>query len=110
MFIKEYGDWTKLRGMGSMFEVDFHYLEGRNYFEKMALAAEMVLRSLKKAQDEGKDYVMFIHGYSTSGRFRRTARSVVRSIMRSKESTPFIIKNKSIQHETVFLAKIKQKK
>lgn len=110
MFIKASGDWSRFKDIGPMFYVDFHYIEGGNYHEKMQKVHDMVFESLKYAQDEKFEYVMFTHGYSTSGPFKTTARSVVRTIMRGKESTPYIIKSKSIQHRSVFVAAIKPKK
>ena len=53
--------------------------------------------------------MIFRHGHSTSGPFKTTARSIVRSIMRDKESTPFIIKSRSIQHYSVFVAAVRPK-
>jgi hypothetical protein len=51
---------------------------------------------------------MFIHGWSTSmGWKTTTARSQVRSFMRSKEATALIDRARCIQHETVFIAKVR---
>jgi hypothetical protein len=41
---------------------------------------------------------------------KTTARSVVRGFMRSKEATPFVVKVDCIQHNTVFIAKIRSAK
>ena len=73
----------------------------------MAEVAGIVREALRVAQAEGFQYVMFRHGYSTSGPFQTTARSIVRANMRSKEATPFIIKNQSMQHNAVFVAAIR---
>ena len=125
MFIREGGNWTKFRELGTYLEVDFHFNDGNKYneydelgnvsedcmpyWEKMGLVYENTLDALKKAQDEGIQYVIFTHGHSTSRPGQTTARSVVRSIMRSKESTPYIVKKSSIQHYSVFASKIKPK-
>jgi putative DNA primase/helicase len=66
-----------------------------------------VWESLNTAQEEGFQYILFRHGYSTSGPFQTTARSIVRGIMRSKESTPYIIKAKSLQHNAVFVVAVR---
>lgn len=109
MVIKFDGDWTILKDMGNMQHVDFNGLEGKNYYEKMTRVHAIVMQALKDAQAEGVDYVMFIHGYSSSEPIIGSARSIVRSIMSSREATPFINKKKSIQHSSVFIAAIKPK-
>jgi hypothetical protein len=50
---------------------------------------------------------MFIHGWHTSRVGRTTARSVVRGFMRSKGATSLIERKHCIQHQTVFVAKIR---
>jgi hypothetical protein len=57
-----------------------------------------------------RPYIMFVHGRSTSRQGKTTARSVVRKFMRSSEATPYIERRCSIQHETVFVARIKPKR
>jgi len=103
------GDWAILRNMPNMHCVDFNCLEGGNYYEKMAKVHAAVMQALKDAQAKGVDYVMFTYGYSTSEAFIGTARSMVRAIMKSKESAPFIIKKRSIEHRSGFIAAIKPK-
>lgn len=112
--IRENRNWTDYRIIfPGLMEVDFHY--GRrdsykqNYWDCMAQVHEQTLEALRKAQAEGYQHVMFRHGASTSRPGQTTARSIVRGLMRSKESTPYIIKSKSIQHPTVFVAAIRPK-
>lgn len=63
--------------------------------------------ALKKAFDEGFDSIIFEHGSSTSGPGKTTARSQIRSLMRSKEATPYIDRKRCIQHDSVFVAVFK---
>ena len=107
MFIRFDGDWTILKDIANMHYVDLNDLEGRNFYEKMAWVHKLVMQALKNAQSKGVDYVMFNHGHSFSGSYIMTARSMVRSIMSSKEAAPYIVKKKSIQHKSVFVAAIK---
>lgn len=113
-FKKEGGDWVRFKELPKVLEVDFHY--GRRvYWEKdygscMSDVYGEALAALKKAQVEGYRHVIFRHGYSTSRPGQTTARSTVRYLMRSKESSPYIVKNKCIQHNAVFVAVIKPKK
>lgn len=107
MVIKFDGDWTILRNMSNMHYVDFNGLEGGNYHEKLVTVHAVVMQALKDAQAKGVDYVMFTYGNSTSEAFIGTARSMVRAIMKSKESAPFIIKKRSIEHRSGFIAAIK---
>jgi hypothetical protein len=109
MVIQFDGDWTILKNMSNMDYVDFNCLEGGNYIEKMEQVHEMVMQALKDAQANGVDYVMFNYGDSASKRFIGTSKSIVKAIMRSKESEPFFIKKKSIQHRLGFVAAIKPK-
>jgi hypothetical protein len=109
MFIKVKGDWQKLRGRQGMVEVDLHFGRGESgqFWDNIAEVASIVKATLRDAQAEGLQYVMYQHGYSTSKPGETTARSIVRGIMRSKESTPFIIKSQSMQHNSVFVAAIR---
>ena len=68
---------------------------------------QLIRDSLRKAQENGRPYVMFVHGSSTSRPGQTTARSVVRRFMRSKEATPFMVKAQCVRHPTVFVAKIR---
>jgi hypothetical protein len=110
MFQKLDGNWTTLRdNIPNLMIVDLHFGRGEpgQWCNNMAEVYAIVTRALKDAQAWGCDFVMFKHGHSTSYQFKTTTRSIVRGIMRSKESTPFIIKAKSIQHYSVFVAKIR---
>jgi hypothetical protein len=80
------------------------------YSDVMAEISHEVLAKLKKAYENGVKWVLFIHGSSTSGPGKTTARSMVRGVMRYKDATPYICRSKCIQHETVFLAAIRPKK
>ena len=107
------GDWTEYRALPNLREVDFHYSEdGPRYSEycvAMAGVRGTALRALREAQNAGSQYVMFRHGYSTSRRGATTARSVVRSLVRSPEATPYIIRRECIQHWSVFVAAIRSR-
>ena len=115
MFIMGTGSWTEYRTLGDHYEIDFHdgYIPGvpkLSYWERMSSFNERTFDALRTAYENGVPYVIFTHGYSTSGPFKTTARSIVRGIMRDKQSTPFVIKCKSIQHNSVFVAAIRPKK
>jgi hypothetical protein len=113
VFRRGYGDWTQYRSkfnLSRFDEVDLHFgkvgLE-TSYDDAMADVISIVEGSLKKARERGRQYLMFIHGYSTSRRGKTTARSQVRKFMRSSDATPFIERKHCIQHQTVFVAKIR---
>jgi hypothetical protein len=107
------GNWVLYRaklGLSPDDEVDLHF--GKRdpwtpYYEVMADVADLVRRKLNEAQRGGRAHVMFRHGYSTSRLGKTTTRSVVRRFMRSKEATPLIVRARCIQHEAVFVAKIR---
>lgn len=77
------------------------------YDEAMADVEKTTLAALIKAQAEGREWLLVTHGRSTSRPGRTTARSVVRGLMRSSEATPYIIRKESIQHDSVFAAKLR---
>lgn len=115
-FIKGKGDWTKYRELGNYQEVDFHYSKYDResgqfipYRERMGKVWQTAFDALKQAQEDGIEYIIFTHGHSTSRRGATTSRSVVRNLMRSKESTPYIISKNCIQHSSVFVASIRPK-
>jgi hypothetical protein len=115
----EQGNWIDYRErfkLEDADEIDLHF--GRrerggyggpviSYDEAMGGVEDVVREGLRKAQEEGRAYVMFIHGSSTSRPGRMTARSVVRQFMRSKKATPFIVRSECIVHPTVFVARIR---
>ena len=109
MFKKESGDWKPYRNLSNVVEVDFHYSAPRDvpYLQAMEEVWSEALEVLKKAYDEGKKHVLFTHGSSTSRPGKTTARSQVRSLMRSREATPYICRRECLQHETVFIAAIR---
>jgi hypothetical protein len=78
-----------------------------SYEEAMAGVTDLVVASLVEAQRNGRRYVMFNHGSSTSRRGKTTARSQVRNFMRSRAATSLIDRKGCIQHETVFVAKLR---
>src|SRR5262245_36202536 len=97
MFSRENGDWKHFRARFSLApsdEIDLHF--GRRdpritrYVNIMAEVRELVEQSLKIAQQNGRLYVMFVHGGSTSRPGKTTARSVVRGFMRSTDATPLV--------------------
>lgn len=105
------GNWTDLR-LPNMAEVDFHrqFWEPESlvpFHERMDEFHDKALRALEKAQADGKQYLMLRHGHSTSGPGRRSARSVVHNLMRSKEATPYIVRSKCLEHYSIFVAAIR---
>src|SRR5262249_24481515 len=106
-------NWTEYRAQYSLTpedEVDLHFGQRdprQDYWEVMAEVRIMVESALREAQRKGRQYVLFIHGWSTSRRGRTTARSEVRQFMRSPAATPYIVRNECIQDVTVFLAKVR---
>jgi hypothetical protein len=118
MFLKETGDWKRFRALEEgMPEVDFHpdswgedAGEFTDFHSKMSMVFDRALEGLQQAQLAGNKYVLFTHGRSTSRSGRTSARSVVRQLMRSKEATPYLIRKDCIQHESVFVACIREVK
>jgi hypothetical protein len=113
LFQREHGDWKQFRSrfsLSSSDEVDLHFGERDQnipYDEVMDEVISIAEGSLKHAQERGREYLMFIHGHSTSRRGKTTARSQVRKFMRSSCATPLIERKHCIQHHTVFVAKIR---
>jgi hypothetical protein len=94
-------------------EVDFHL--GRrqpgtgSYDDAMGEIHRAIADAVRTAQQNGAEWLMAIHGVSTSGPGKTTTRSVIRGFMRSAEATPYIVRKDCTQHETVFVAKIRPK-
>ena len=113
---RERGDWKLYRARFDLIsddEVDLHFGRrdlGVGYDDVMAEVKQLVKDAVRKAQENGRPRLMFIHGHSTSRPGKTTARSVVRGFMRSQEATPFVVKVDCIQHNTVFIAKIRSPK
>jgi hypothetical protein len=114
MFQRGSGDWKQYRSMFDLSkcdEIDLHFGKRDrsvlSYGEAMRELTGIIEGGLSEAQRNGRSYVMFIHGKSTSRRGKKTARSQVRNFMRSKAGTPLIERKDCIQHETVFVAKIR---
>jgi|SRR5579871_3824371 len=113
LFQQGYGDWKQFRSrfnLSASDEVDLHFGkrdQGVSFSDVMDEVIDIVKDSLRHAQLRGCQYLMFIHGHSTSRRGKTTARSQVRKFMRSSAATPLIERNRCIQHQTVFVAKIR---
>ncbi len=116
MFKQEYRNWVEYRDLPGVLEYDFHRANDDinapkpPYYELMDQVWDDTLKILKKAYDEGYQYVLFTHGGSTSRMGETTSRSQVRKLMRSKLATPYIIRKESIQHATVFVAALRKPK
>jgi hypothetical protein len=105
-------DWTQYFSKLNLSEKDdqinLHFGKGcKPHYESMAEVEMIVERGLKEAQLKGRPYLVFNHGWHTSGRGRTSARSVVRGFMRSKAATPLIERKDCIQHVTIFVAKLR---
>jgi hypothetical protein len=105
------GDWREWLKKPNVMEVDYH--DGPNqgeYWKLLESFRKRTIEGLKKAQNEGFEYILFTHGSSTSRQGFQTARSEVRKIMKGKKGTPYIIRNKCLDYGSVFLAAIRPKK
>jgi hypothetical protein len=77
----------------------------------MADARSRALEALTEAQRHGFKWLMLRHGWSTSAGWKRTTvRSVIRGLMRGPDATPLIVRSESIQHGSVFVAAIREKR
>jgi len=110
-FKKEFVDWIEYRSRFNLSEtdqVDFHFgPSAMAHHDAMAEVTRIVERALKEAQRRARPYLMFRHGSSTSWPGRTSSRSQVRGFMLSKEATALIERKHCIEHETVFVAKIR---
>ena len=114
-FQRGYGAWRQYRsqfGLTEFDEIDLHFgkrdRSRLSFAEAMAEVVDIVIAKLKEAQLSGRPHVMIIHGRSTSRRGKTTARSQVRNFMRAKDATPLIDRKGCIQHDTVFVARLKE--
>jgi hypothetical protein len=114
-FQRDFGDWRRYRsefGLTELDEIDLHFGKRdrtrMSYSEAMAGTLNLVIAKLREAQLNGRSHVLIIHGKSTSRRGKTTARSQVRNFMRSKHATPLIDRKECIQHDSVFLARLKE--
>jgi hypothetical protein len=110
MFKREAGDWVRFRELPNLMERDLHWAGETPtgaYWEHMETVWRVALESLRAAQTQGKQFVLFTHGWSTSRGGVTTSRSQVRKLMASKEATPYILRSQCIQHNSVFVAAIR---
>lgn len=114
MFIRESGDWKPYRtrfGLTGVDELDLHFGRRRegSYCDAMADVEARLLEALRRQYERCRPYLLILHGWSTSRPTATTARSVVRGVMRSPAATPFINRPRCIQHESVFVAAIRDR-
>ena len=113
MLFKEGNEnWTEYRNLPNLQEMDFHRSDNgpHNYWESMEMVGSDALDAIKSAYESRQiEYVLFTHGGSTSGPGRTTARSQIRGLMRNTKATPYIDRNRCIQHPTCFAAAIRQR-
>jgi len=103
-------NWVEFRLLPDLVERDFHWSSDKpsgDYYDNMQAVWNTALSDLIVAQRDGKKFVLFRHGWSTSGIGKTTARSQVRKLMRSKDATPYVIRRECIQHDSVFVAAIR---
>ncbi len=104
------GNWVAFRKLPNLMECDFHWAgetPAGSYWQHMESVWNVALGCLREAQIQGKQFVLFTHGGSTSRIGKTTSRSQVRKLMRSKEATPYILRDQCIQHDSVFVAAIR---
>ena len=114
LFKREYGNWTEYRKLPGVIEVDFHFSQDgpsyHDYYESMAEVRQIAFANLKRAYEDSEiKYVLFTHGWSTSRRGTTTSRSEIRGLMRSPDATPYIDRKRCMQHDSVFVAAIRDK-
>lgn len=110
MFIQGTGSWTQYRVGHQATAPNYHHYGHRSdepYQNRMYAVYEGALEALKQAFEADYESIIFEHGRSTSRNGKTTARSQIRSLMRSKEATPYIDRNRCIQHDSVFVAFLK---
>ena len=106
-------NWVEYRKWPDLVERDFHWMNEPNtglYHENMEAVWNSALQALIDAQKNGKKFVLFTHGGSTSRMGKTTSRSQVRKLMRSPAATPYIVRRDCIEQDTVFVAAIRQLK
>ena len=114
-FTKQNRNWVEYRELPKLLEHDFHrYNPDPNapklpYHELMDNVYKEALEVLKTAQNQGKEFVLFTHGLSTSRMGETTTRSQIRKLMKGKDATPYIIRKNCIQQSSVFVAAIRPK-
>lgn len=110
VFKSDYRNWIEFRKLPDLEEHSMHW-QGSDgclgFHENMAAVLTYVERALRAAQQNGKQYVMFCHGRSTSGIGTTSTRSQVRKFMRSKAATELILRKNCFQHDSVFVAAIR---
>ena len=108
----ETGDWTLYRRLPNRAEIDFH--RGRRdqwkpYMECMGEVLQEAEAAIRQAYEDGRSWLLITHGSSTTRPFHTTALSVVRTLVRDKRMTPFILREQSIRHPTGTVVKIRPK-
>ena len=103
------GDGREWKKHPNTLVIDYHddSDHGMAYWEHLEDWHKRTMDALKKAQQDGSEYILFTHGSSTSRQGNQTARSVVRKIMRGKKGTPYILRKKCIDYYSSFLAAIR---
>ena len=85
----EIKNWVEYRKLPNIAEADFHWTTEENsggFYENMDRVYSVALNSLQVAQNAGKKYVLFTHGWSTYRPGRISSRSQIRELMRSKDA------------------------
>jgi hypothetical protein len=113
MFKKDTVDWKEYKALPRVSQVDFPYSKGEPtnvmYFVELSNTRAMALDALQIGFERGDKYVIFTHGHAASTIGKTTARSQVRALMRSKEASPYIVREECIQQEEVFIAALRLK-
>ena len=92
MFTQGTGNSSQYRVRNQAPSPNYHHHEqrsGKPYQNRMHAVYEGTLEALRNAFEAGYESIIFEHGRSTSRNGKTTARSEVRSLMRSKEAKPY---------------------
>lgn len=106
MFQTGVSDWAAYRNIPNVAEVD---LQDVLHSSPAGLDAvhDRALIALRQAHANGHPFVILRHGYTPKSIAAASVSSTVRKLIRSSESTPYVVKHKSVQFPNALVAAIR---
>jgi len=114
MFIKKSGNLSELKDKKNIREISVSTCgtvakAAQSRWETMNTLWETSLKELKKAQEDGLNFLVIKHGKSPNKRGQVSIGSQIRTLIRSHAAGPYIFRSKCIQYESAFVVAIRPK-
>jgi len=114
MFIKKSGNLSELKDQENIREIKVSSCgtvtkAAQSRWETLNELWDTSLQELKKAQEDGLNFLIIKHGKAPNKRGQVSVGSQIRTLIRSHAAGPYIFRSKCMQYESAFVVAIRPK-